>query len=155
MDLQASNQTALRDDMRLLLDRLPTVRSNIEATDQWVSQVVELLARLEKYPTIGDFSLEDDGSDIRQVRIELLAMLRTAWEVVDVWCRHVVAQEGSLIGSDGLPMSRRLQACLDTSSLIRCKLTELEDEAGGRLCLDRLTEYRENLAKSRSRCKPN
>lgn len=154
MDLQASNQTALRDDMRLLLDRLPTVRSNIEATDQWVSQVKELLARLEKYRTIGDFSIEDDVSDIRQVRIELLAMLRTAWEVVDVWCGQMVAYERAQRSIDLSPMSGRLQACLDSTMGIRCSLTKIENEAGGHVHLLQSPEYRDALAKLRSHCKP-
>ena len=150
MDFQASNQTA--DDMRLLLDRLPTVRSNIEATGQWVSRLEDLL---KEFPTMGDFTSEDDGGDNRQVCLELLAMLRTAWEVVDVWCGQMVAYERAQRSVDLSPMSGRLQACLDSTMGIRCSLTKIENEAGGRKRLLQIPEYLDAWARLYSHCKPN
>ncbi len=74
---QETSLAAYRDTLRLHLDRLPTVRSNIEATGQWVRRLENLR---KKFPTMGDLSIEDGGSDKRQVRLELLAILRTAWK---------------------------------------------------------------------------
>lgn len=148
---QETSLAAYRDTLRLHLDRLPTVRSNIEATGQWVRRLEKLR---KKFPTMGDLSIEDGGSDKRQVRLELLAILRTAWEVVDVWCGQMVAYERAQRSVDLSPVSGRLQACLDSTMGIRCSLTKIENEAGGHVHLLQSPEYRDALAKLRSHCKP-